>query len=267
MMKILASVYSKKNIDKNKLLVTIDTETKKYKFHKLNIIQKDYLGCFGLCYSGDNLIFSIYRNSLCEDIVMHKLFSSNYFIYQCNISKGVNSIVSVFPGKIYMNSFGSNTINYINFNSETIKIKNEDIYFKINWNLNINSLYSYRSRWYASLIDKNNIGVVAELNNDRFVYSYIKNPISVFFNENHRMCFLEKDSGLFHCGDDIWYVGRCPTSVIEDIYSGGYWIASKVNDIYGLSFFDYHGNDQKFIPFNEENCLISNMLEARGIFK
>jgi hypothetical protein len=123
------------------------------------------------------------------------------------------------------------------------------------------SLINWNRRWYVSYFglgwkdeDYSNGAVIELSKNNRIIYSNINQPNSLFFNRNDEMCFCESGKGLFHCGRNIFYVGRgYPRGVIEDRYNNGYWIVTTgekdPHETTGrLKFFTYEGDYIDDVP-------------------
>ena len=110
-------------------------------------------------------------------------------------------------------------------------------------------------------------GGIVELNDNRYVYSAINKPNDLLFNKDNRLCFLESDENLLHCGDSIYYIHggiKCHLKgLIEDLDLGGYWIGQNYNyaDRSDLVFVNYNGEILKRVPVKGK---INQILEARG---
>jgi hypothetical protein len=195
-------------------------------------------------------------------MVIFDLHSDDIKIFQCESLKSTGDIVSIYPGKLYASSESTNSICYMDFDSVNLEYFKDDIYYILDKHndYKIKSLYNYKSTWFlSSQLNRK----IIDLSNDRIVYSDIDNPLCLFFNSNHRLCFIENGKSLFHCGDDIFKVGNNPTCAIEDCNRGGYWLVCNTD----LVFINYDGDEiekHDLSVFGGKSYF--NMIEAKGKF-
>lgn len=268
-------------INKDNLLLLVDTETKKIKWIPLNIAEtKDIVAAKALCTSGDYLIVSLKTINKFDKLLIIDVVTEKNTLTNCTKSKDIHGMVSVFRGRIYCISTGTDSMNNIVLSPSTNNIlrdvnhyaydgvRTENIY-------HFTSIINWNRRWYVSCFGKNwregsNNGAIIELSkNNRIVYSNINQPNSLFFNRNDELCFCESGKGLFHCGRNIFYVGGYPRGVIEDHYENGYWIAisAERKDIpitpARLIFINYKGKIENEIVIPHAYDLY-NIIEAEG---
>jgi hypothetical protein len=214
----------------------------------------------GIVYSGNWLCFGIHHEKKPDQIYIGHAFEKDIFnTFDCVNSNAIGNIISIFPGKLYLDSNLSNSICCIDFDTVNLSYFSDAIHYTLNEKINyqIRSLYAYNTTWFVA---SNYYNQIIDLTNDRIVFSDIYDPRCIFFNSNHRMCFIEAEKGLFHCGNEIIYVGGTPTAAIEDRLLGGYWIATNGN----LIFFDYNGDSLITHDLSEWVIEVNNMIEVEG---
>lgn len=279
---ILSCVHDVNSVaNKDHLLFLIDTNTKHVEWLSLNIREtSNIIGSKALCMSGDYLLVSLKTNNKFDDLVVINVVTKKHTLTSCRKSKDIHGMVSVFRGRVYCISTGTDSMNNIVLSPATNNIIRDVNHYSFdgagNDNYHINSLINWNRRWYVSSFGKgwknNNFsnGAIIELSkNNRIVYSNIDQPNSLFFNRKDEMCFCESGRGLFHHGRMITYVGGYPRGVIEDPYENGYWIAlsAERKDIPSipvrLVFVDYKGivNNEIVLPYSYD---IYDMVEAKG---
>lgn len=254
-MRLLLSCVNEKNDTtvKDKLLFIVNTENKKVSWLNVNISESnDLVGTKGLGYSGDFLVISVVTDSNNDKLLIIDVVTKKHTISKCFKSKDIYSINSVFRGKFYVCSTGTNAMNQIALSPATNNIIRDVKHYIFNKNIHFNGLINWNRRWYASFYGegwKNDYfenGAIIELSsNNRKIYSNINQPNSLFFNRNNELCFCESGRGLFHFGRKIISVGGgYPRGVIEDRYENGYWIACTSLDgtLPRLKFFNYNGD-------------------------
>lgn len=217
----------------------------------------------GIVYSGKYLCFGIHcSNKRYKDkIVIIDIYDLGYrqWVFPCDNVDGIGNIISIYPGKLYLDSCNNNAICCIDFDEVNVSYFDDSIYYILNDKVNyeIRSLYAYKNTWFIASKKQKKI---IDLTNDRSVFSDIYDPNCIFFNSNHRLCFLESEKGLFHCGDDIFFVGGYPTAAIEDCNKGGYWITSK----HYIWFMDYKGILNCNHDLSQWGKQFNNIIEAKG---
>lgn len=216
----------------------------------------------GLIYSGIYLCFSVTFPNTHDIIVIYDIYNENWSQFDCKTVMGSTSIISIYPGKLYIDSTITNSIVCVDFDPVNLSYFSDLIHYSLDLTHDhgINSLCVYNNTWFIASETKHKI---LDLTNDRTVFSDTYKPNSIFFNSNHRLCFLEEEKGLFHCGDDIFYVGNNPTAVIEDRKKGGYWITCDTD----LKFVDYNGDIPHCIDLSEYGWRFNNIVEAEGKFR
>lgn len=214
----------------------------------------------GIIYSGNWLCFGIHYEDQNDKIYIGNAFEKDTFdIFDCINANAIGNIISIFPGKLYLDANLSNCICCIDFDEINLSYFSDHIHYTLNEKINyqIRSLYAYKTSWFVA---SNYFRNIYDLTNDRIVFSDIYDPRCIFFNSQQRMCFLESERGLFHCGDDIFYVGVKPTAAIEDRGLGGYWIASESN----LILIDYQGDHVMTHDLSKYVVQVNNIIEAEG---
>ena len=193
--------------------------------------------------------------------IFFNVYTQQVSIKKCKYASSIGSIISIYPGKLYMDSQGTNSIISVDFDPVNLSYFEDSIHYVLDKkdNFLIKSLCNYKNIWFVASIAKNKI---IDLTNDRTVYSDIDSPCSLFFNNNHRLCFIDRKRNLFHCGDDIFKVIENPTAAIEDIIKGGYWIVCGTN----LCFINYEGEIQDCQDLSMFGKEFNNIVEARGKF-
>jgi hypothetical protein len=261
-MKLLITLKHHKNH-----LLFVNTVKGNSKF--ISLLPKDTLFSRGIAFSGSDLVISFRRKDKKKDFLFVKnSITKNTEIFQCTNCEFINSIISIFPGKLFVDSAGTRTIESIDYDPVNFSTFKDDIHYTIGKDqcpVKLNCLYAYRHMWYISCFEKKRI---YDLSNERVVFSGIEDPNNIFFNSQDRLCFLESGHSLFHCGDDIFHLDpNCYfRGVIEDPYDGGYWIAfvEKDTSSSGILFIDYDGNIDNVIPFPDKVDEIYNIVAARG---
>ena len=279
---ILSCIHNVNSIaDKNNLILLVDTKSGRIEWIPLDIKKTNYIiGSKALCMSGDYLMVSLKTNNKFDDLIVIDVVTKKHTLTSCRKSKDIHDMVSVFRGRVYCISTGTDSMNNIVLSPATNNIMRDVNHYSFdgagNDNYHINSLINWNRRWYASFYGEgwkdNNFsnGAIIELSkNDRIVYSNIDQPNSLFFNRKDEMCFCESGRGLFHHGRMITHVGGYPRGVIEDHYENGYWIAlsAERKDIPSipvrLIFVNYQGIvcNEIVIPQTYD---IYNIIEAKG---
>ena len=266
MLLLFTLIPNEKNVGK-KLIFRYDTEKKESCF--LNIFNKYFQqynnlvkGTSGIEYSGEFLCFGVQLKNRNDFIYFINIYNGIKKYYECKHSRNIGNIFSIYPGKLYLDSQYTNSIDNIDFDPVNL----DSSYFKIEVyyyfgreeNLKIKSLYNYKSTWFIALQKKRKI---IDLTNNRIVFSDIDVPCNIFFNSNHRLCFLERNNNKFHCGDDIYKIGNYPTAAIEDYNKGGYWIIDKNSQLY---FINYEGSISEQIDLSIYGKQFNNIIELKG---
>lgn len=250
--------------EKEKLLLRYNTENEKGHFitDRTGYLNSDIASTSGIIYSGNHLCFGIQsKNSLKDKIAIYNIYEKQSKIFSCSYSKNIGNIISVYPGKLYLDSKNTNSISSIDFDCVNLTYFNDNIHYALDEtkNYGIQSLCNHNSVWFVA---QQKMHRIVDLTNDRIVFSDIDTPCCLFFNYNHRLCFIERGRNLFHFGDSIVQVGNNPTAAIEDRDAGGYWIACGS----ALQFFDYSGrltDDRDLSKWGEG---FNNIIEAEGAF-
>ena len=260
-------------IGKDHLLLMVDTKTKKTKWLELNIHESnDIIGTKGLGYSGDYLLSSIITNNKRDRLLVINVVTERHNISNYTKSKDVRSIHSVFRGRFYVCSSGTNAMNSVVLSPATTNIIKDVKHFDFGIDIHFNSFVNWSNRWYASFYgngwrDGNyENGAIIELSsNNRKIYSNINQPNSLFFNRNDELCFCESGRSLFHFGRKIVWTGRgYPRGVVEDRENNGYWIACTGNEtLPRLKFFDSNGDYSDSIDL-EYGYKIYSIVKAEG---
>lgn len=241
-------------------VVNVDVLNKVYDVKDLKDNNREIVSCYAIV-TGKVLCVFGHRKKKSDILYLYNIETKKSLTFHCKHIFKATSAVSVYPGKIYVISNITDSIVSLFFDQDTLSIQFESVHYcfsnKSEKSWNLSSLYSYQNRWFTSFCS--NGGGIYELTNDRIVYSDIKNPSSLFFNIDGRLCFLEKDRNKFHAGNDIFYLDKNPTAVIEDIDRFGYWVSYKSFNGSYLSFYDYSFKYINTIHFNEIYD-ISNML-------
>lgn len=263
MMKLLLTLKHPKNH-----LLFVDTLKPKCKF--ISLLPKDTLFSRGITYSGSDLIISYRRKGYEKDFIfIQNTIFKREATFQCTNCEYINSLVSIFPGKVFVDSAGNRTIECIDYDPVNYEHFEDDVHFQIGKEqcpVNLSSLYNYRYMWFIACKAKKRI---YDLSNERVVYSNIEEPNNIFFNSHDRMCFLESGKSLFHCGDDIFHLDPdCYfRGIVEDPYDGGYWIGfTEKKKSSGILFVDYDGNASEVIALPDGIEEIYNIVAARGIW-
>lgn len=275
-MRLLLSCVNEKGgvVSKDKLILTVNTETENVDWLNLNISESgDLIGTKAIAYSGDYLIVSVVTTRGKDKLLIIDIVTDKYNISNCTKSKEIHSICSVFRGRFYVCSTGTNAMNQISLSPSTTNIIRDVNHYSFDKDIHFNGLINWNRRWYASFYGEGwkeeyfENGAIIELSaNNRKIYSNINQPNSLFFNRNNELCFCESGRGLFHFGRKIIWTGRgYPRGVIEDKIENGYWIACSSNDktISKLKFFNYEGNYLNLInlPYG---YAIYDIVEAEG---
>ena len=263
-MVFLLTLKPKKECNKSKLILRYDTDREEGNLigsKKLTTsLNKQFKSTSGLVYSGDTLCIGI--QSLINEndyIAFFDCYSENCKIFKCNFSKNIGNIISLFPGKLYLDSYDINSIVSISFDHVNFLFFDDSLYYNIK-DSKIKSLCNYKNNWFLAIQNKNKI---IDLSNNRTVFSDIEDPCSLFFNDNHRLCFIEKGRDLFHCGDKIFKVNKNPTTAIKDHYINGYWIVCGTD----LLLIDYYtGNIIVKKDLSNWGIEFNNIVEAKGRF-
>jgi hypothetical protein len=275
-MQLLLSCVNEKNdiTVKDKLIITVNTETKKVDWLNVNISEsKDLIGTKAIAYSGDYLVVSVITKSGKDKLLIIDVVTDKHNISNCTKSKEIYSISSVFRGRFYVCSSGTNAMNQISLSPSTTNIIRDVNHYSFGKDIHFNSLINWNRRWYASFYGEGwkqgnfDNGAIVELSsNNRKIYSNINQPNSLFFNRNNELCFCESGRSLFHFGRKIIWTGRgYLRGVIEDKNENGYWIAcARANKtISRLKFFNYDGDYLNSInlPYGYR---IYDIVEAQG---
>jgi len=260
-LQLLFTLLLKGNSSKKSVLLNYNTDSKKGDLISVKGL-KGFVKTSGIVYSGNYLCVGIQYHGKYDKIVIFDLYSDDVKTFQCEFLKNTNDIVSIYPGKLYANSQSINSICCMDFDSVNLEHFRDDVYYILDKNMDyeITSLYNYKSTWFLASQLKRRI---MDLSNDRIVYSDIDNPVCLFFNYNHRLCFIENGKSLFHCGDDIFKVRDNPTCAIEDCNRGGYWIVCDTD----LIFINYDGDEldkQDLSSFGGKQYY--NIIESKGRF-
>lgn len=259
-MLLLFTLIPKSTLSKNKLLLRYNTETDKGELiGSLNLTTG--IQTSGIAYSGANLCIGVQNDVLKDSLVVLDIHDDRSASFILKQSKDICDIISIYPGKLYAGSKGTNSIISIDFDPITYNKCEDDVHYVLNKDINyeIRSVYNYKTMWFvASKFLKR----IFDLSNNRVVFSDIDDPRCIFFNSNHRLCFIERGKRLFHCGDDIFLVGDNPTTAIEDINKGGYWIVCGTE----LHFVDYEGYLSELRDLSKWGKQFNNIIEAKGRF-
>jgi hypothetical protein len=266
--------------NKDHLVLLLNTKTKEIEWMPLNISEfNGIVGSKALCMSGDYLMVSLKTKGKADRILVVDVVTKKNRATPCLKSKDIHGMVSVFRGRVYGISTGTDIMTSIVLSPSTNNIIRDVTHYSFdgggNDTYHINSIVSWNRRWYVSCFGKNwredsTNGSIIELSkNNRIVYSNIHQPNSLFFNRNDEMCFCESGKGLFHFGRKIVKVGGYPRGVIEDHYDNGYWVAlsAERKDIptipARLVFIDNEGivKDEIVISHTYD---IYNIVEAQG---
>ena len=279
---ILSCIHDANSVtDKDHLLFLIDTQTKHVEWLSLDIRRSVHIiGSKALCMSGDYLMASLKTTNKFDDIVIIDVVTKKHTLTNCRKSKDIHGMVSVFRGRIYCISTGTDSMNNIVLSPSTNNVIRDVNHYSFDRagddNYHINSIINWNRRWFVSWFgegwkdnDFSNGAIIELSKNNRIVYSNIDQPNSLFFNRNDEMCFCESGKGLFHHGKKITYVGGYPRGVIEDPYENGYWIAlsAERKDIplipARLIFVDYQGivSNEIVLPYTYD---VYNIIEAEG---
>lgn len=272
---LLSCVNEKGDVTvKDKLILIINTETKEIDWLNLNISESgDLVGTKAIAYSGDYLIVSVVTTKSKDKLLIIDIVTDKHNISNCSKSKEIHSICSVFRGRFYVCSTGTNAMNQISLSPSTTNIIRDVNHYSFDKDVHFNSLINWNRRWYASFYGEGwedkyfENGAVIELSaNNRKIYSNVNQPNSLFFNRNNELCFCESGRSLFHFGNKIIWTGRgYPRGVIEDKNENGYWIAcSSINKtISRLKFFNYEGDYLSSIDL-PYGYAIYDIVEAEG---
>jgi len=275
---ILSCIHDVKSVtNKDHLLLLLNTETEKINWLPVEISDfKDIVGTKGIAYSGDFLVVSVITNSKKDKILIINVVDQQCKIANCIRSSDIHSINSVFRGRFYVSSTGTNSMNQVVLSPATNNIIRDVHHYKFDQDIHFNSLINWDRRWYASFFGEGwrdgnfENGAIIELSsNNRKIYSNINQPNSLFFNRNDELCFCESGKGLFHFGQNIVYLGGYPRGVIEDRENNGYWIALSAERenvplmSARLVFLNYDGLvDNEIVISNTYD--IYNIVEAEG---
>lgn len=243
------------------MLLNYNTNTKKGKLISVPDL-KGFIKTSGIVYSGNYLCVGIQYSNINDRIVVFDLYSDEIKIFQCECSKNIGNIISIYPGKLYADSQGTNSISNMDFDAVNLIYFRDNVYYILDelFDYKIKSLYNYKNTWFIASQSKSKI---IDLTNNRIVYSDIDNPLCLFFNANHRLCFIENERSLFHCGNNIFKVRDNPTYAIEDCNRGGYWLVCNTD----LVFINYDGDEiekQDLSIFGGTQYF--NIIEAKGKF-
>jgi len=278
-MKLVLSLYPTYGCvaDKNKLLLIVDTQKERIEFIDLNIADTNDIMCLkGMCYSGQYLMMGAKTNTNTDRLVVIDVVTGKMSSSLLIKSKDIHTMISVYRGRVYCASTGTNSINSLVLSPSTNNLIKDTFHYKFESDLHINSICNWNRRWYVSYFGEgwrdNNFenGAIVELTkNNRKVYSNIKQPNSVFFNRNDEMCFCESIRGLFHFGRSIAHVGGYVRGVIEDQVRNGYWIASSaLRDVLAketvLYFLNYDGIIEQKIDLHTYTHEVYDIVEAKG---
>jgi hypothetical protein len=224
-------------------------------------------------YSGDWLcanLFNVDESAVSSYLYLTNLNTGKTALFNLKFAHYAHDIVSVYPGQVYVNCIATDTMVGILFSPNTGQLIREDIHFTLPGGgfgcFAFNSMCSYRSKWYASLMmdgkEKYN-GTIIEMSNQRAIYSNCNKPNSIFFNANHRLCWCEGGAGAVHLGDMIIYVNGYPQGIIEDRDAGGYWVTTHLCPGTSIIFIRYDGSvsaDQIELG----DLRVFKMIEAKG---
>lgn len=267
--------------DKNKLLLLIDTQDERIKYIDLNIETLNDIICLkGMCHSGQYLMISAKTNTKTDRLIIIDVVSGKISSSLMIKSKDVHDMFSVYRGRVYGVSTGTDSINNLVISPATNNLIKDTFHYKFDGfdsgDLHLNSLCNWNRRWYVSYFGNgwkdNNFenGAIVELTkNNRKVYSNVNQPNSIFFNRNDELCFCESGNGLFHFGRSIVHVGGYPRGVIEDEIKNGYWIAvsslrTSPDNITRLYFINYDGAIEQRIDLSKYAREIYSIVEAKG---
>ena len=252
-------------------LVGIDTDKQVVnQIELVNISLKKVHSCSGMVYSGNYLFLSFLQHSKNDFVILNDIYENKCCTYECQTTKQINgSLISAYPGRIYSISNNTKSINIILFDPENTTFIGDSIHYTINdfnlANFNITSLCLWHSRWFIA-IQSGTSGFIFELSNNRIVFADIDYPNNIFFNNDQKLCFFESNKGLFHCGNDIFYIGNVfLQGIIEDRVKGGYWIGcltKNTNDSI-LIFMNYKGKISTPIKIPGH---IVNIVKAEGVY-
>jgi hypothetical protein len=283
-MKLILSLFpfnSGEVVSKDKLLLIVDTQDERIKYIDLDIADtKDIICLKGLCYSGQYLMISARTNSSADRLIVIDIVSGKMSSSLMLKSKDIHDMFSVYRGRVYGVSTGTDSINNLVISPATNNLIKDTFHYKFDGtksdDLHVNSLCNWTRRWYVSFFghgwkdgDFENGAIIELTRNNRKVYSNINQPNTLFFNRNDELCFCESGKGLFHYGRSIVYVGGYPRGVIEDEIKNGYWIASStlrntlVNDTC-LYFVNYDGVIEQKINLSDYSREVYSIVEAKG---
>lgn len=263
-------------MNKDNLLLLVNTETKEIKQIPLNINEtNDIVAAKAMCMSGDYLMISLKTTGKFDKLLIIDVVTEKNTLTNCIKSKDIHGMVSVFRGRVYCISTGTDSMNNIVLSPSTNNIIRDVNHYKYDEGgediYHFNSIINWNRRWYVSCFGKNwredsKNGAIIELSkNNRIVYSNIDQPNSLFFNRNDKLCFCEGGKGLFHFGRNIIWTGNgYPRGVVEDHYDNGYWIASCGDSVTPrLKFFNYEGAYLDSVELLH-GYSIHNIVEAKG---
>lgn len=262
---------------KDQILLIVDTDSKTFEWVALNIPDtNDIISANSMCMSGDYLMISLKNNFRNDRFIVIDVVTKRNQLTNCIKSKNVHGMVSVFRGRIYCISTGTDTMNNIVLSPSTNNIMRDVKHYALDNGgddyFHATSLVNWDRRWFTCMYglgwkdeDFSN-GCIIELSkNNRTVYSNINQPNSLFFNRNNEMCFLESGRSLFHCGRNIFPIGwGYPKAVIEDRDNNGYWISvSGDKQIPRLKFFGYNGEYLESINL-PHGFIVNDIIKSEG---
>jgi hypothetical protein len=274
-MKLILSLIPKEysNIYENKYLLYFDTDEKKGHFLDIEVPQNIYRAN-GMCYSGD--VFVAALNTLYNESFLLMIKKNRGYVcsFLLNSAK-VHDVVSASPGQLFLNSTEFDCMDKVTFNPNNLNVMENETHFSLNrYKKDLNhfsSLCCFNLKWYGALFgpdwsnEKDN-GTVVDLTNKKVIYCNLKQPHSLFFNSEERICFCESENSKFHFGNKIVKLFGYVRGAIEDKQKMGYWVAiskhrtnnERNKGIKGvhLVFVSYKGEilDNINIDFFAEEC-------------
>lgn len=278
---ILSCIHDVNSVtDKDHLLLILNTETSEIDWVKLNIPDRDdIIGSKALCVSGNYLIVSLKTKDKFDKLIVIDVVNKKNTLTTCLKSKDIHSMVSVFRGRVYCISTGTDSMTNLVLSPSSNNVIRDVNHYTFDEGgsdvFHFNSLINWNRRWYVSCFGKNwkddiTNGAIIELSkNNRIVYSNINQPNSLFFNRNDEICFCESGKELFHFGKNIINLGGYTRGAIEDRENCGYWVAvsSDRKDIpllpSRLLLVKYNGLVDKEIII-DKTYDIYNMVKAEG---
>jgi hypothetical protein len=276
-MRLLLSLFDdplvlENGTDRKSSLLLVDTSTRKKRFINTPVLESKHCGATGMDYSGDWLclnMLNVEAGAVYSHLYLTHLNTGKTSLFSMTRIQHGMDIVSVYPGQIYINCLGTDSMVGLLFAPTTGRVIREDPHFTLpNSGYGCFKFYSmcnYKNKWYGAIWEDGRgtyNGSVLELSNQRAIFSNCNKPNSIFFNSNHRLCFCEGGSGFVHLGDMTAYISGLPQGIIEDRDSGGYWVATQLNPGSKLVFIGYDGDVIDHMDLGD--LRVYRIIEARG---